>query len=690
MSLQLAAQHLAAQGRGPDKNLVHMSPREVAGLQALAKAGGGSLSINPQTGLPEAGFLENMLPMLLGVGAMAMTGGAAAPAMAGLFGMGMPATIGLGVGALQAARTGDLSKGLMAGLGAYGGAGLAGGLLAAGAGTAAAGAGTAAGTAGAGTAANAAAMESMGGALAQDQAAAAALSQAGGAEAANAAAMESMGSALAKDQAGAAFTVGTPMPNPSLMARPTYIPPYGAGAGAGAEGTLGELQAQEALRQAPAAYSNPDFYTGADYARSAAAPTTAMPSQDAVSLLSNTGGTPATPTTMDRLGQMGRGIKALSSEQGRGLFLSGTEGGKNALKYGYAAGLPLLMTEPKSASAPTGGPNPYQYRFDPGRTEEGYVDPVTGQRRYFNPTYTRLAAGGPVEAMSAANVYDMQNARGGVSDLGVDNSTGMQRMAEGGLSALKALSGYGSDNNEENYSYDPVTKTYRKTSPKKAAGEVSRSLNAPDVGGFGGDISMSGETLGGFGHGYGAGAGVGAIGLGQGLSGMGMTGVGEAMSNAGIATLGAMEAQAAADAAAQGYGGGGGGGHGGAGGDIGGGSGVGGAEGGYGGGEGGGGYARGGISHLGDYSDGGRLLKGPGDGVSDSIPAMIGNKQPARLADGEFVVPARIVSELGNGSTEAGARKLYAMMDRIQKARGKTTGKDRVAANTRSDKYLPA
>jgi hypothetical protein len=94
--------------------------------------------------------------------------------------------------------------------------------------------------------------------------------------------------------------------------------------------------------------------------------------------------------------------------------------------------------------------------------------------------------------------------------------------------------------------------------------------------------------------------------------------------------------------------------------------------------------------NLGGYSDGGRLLRGPGDGVSDSIPATIGDKQPARLADGEFVVPARIVSELGNGSTEAGARKLYAMMDRVQKARGKTTGKNRVAANTRSEKHLPA
>ena len=103
-------------------------------------------------------------------------------------------------------------------------------------------------------------------------------------------------------------------------------------------------------------------------------------------------------------------------------------------------------------------------------------------------------------------------------------------------------------------------------------------------------------------------------------------------------------------------------------------------------------YADGGIAqyNLGGYSDGGRLLRGPGDGVSDSIPATIGDKQPARLADGEFVVPARIVSELGNGSTEAGARKLYAMMDRVQAARKNSIGKGKVAKNSRADKYLPA
>jgi hypothetical protein len=90
---------------------------------------------------------------------------------------------------------------------------------------------------------------------------------------------------------------------------------------------------------------------------------------------------------------------------------------------------------------------------------------------------------------------------------------------------------------------------------------------------------------------------------------------------------------------------------------------------------------------LGGYSDGGRMLKGPGDGMSDSIPGVIGNKQPARLADGEFVVPADVVSHLGNGSTDAGAKKLYSMMDKIRKAR---TGTKKQGKKINPNKFLPA
>jgi hypothetical protein len=89
---------------------------------------------------------------------------------------------------------------------------------------------------------------------------------------------------------------------------------------------------------------------------------------------------------------------------------------------------------------------------------------------------------------------------------------------------------------------------------------------------------------------------------------------------------------------------------------------------------------------LGSYSDGGRLLKGPGDGMSDEIPATIAHKQPARLAEGEFVVPADVVSHLGNGSTDAGAKHLYKMMDNVRKAR---TGKPKQAKQIKADKYLP-
>jgi len=97
-------------------------------------------------------------------------------------------------------------------------------------------------------------------------------------------------------------------------------------------------------------------------------------------------------------------------------------------------------------------------------------------------------------------------------------------------------------------------------------------------------------------------------------------------------------------------------------------------------------YASGGLPNLGSYSDGGQLLKGPGDGMSDSIPASIAGKQPARLANDEFVVPADVVSHLGNGSSDAGAKKLYDMMDRVRRAR---TGKPKQAKAIHPERYMP-
>ena len=99
-------------------------------------------------------------------------------------------------------------------------------------------------------------------------------------------------------------------------------------------------------------------------------------------------------------------------------------------------------------------------------------------------------------------------------------------------------------------------------------------------------------------------------------------------------------------------------------------------------------FAAGGITSLGGYAAGGnpRLLKGPGDGMSDNIPATINGRQPARLADGEFVIPADVVSHLGNGSTEAGAKQLHAMMDKVRRAR---TGNKKQGKQIVAEKYLP-
>ncbi len=119
------AQNMRGFGRGNDTMMMHVTPGEVQGLQALAQQYGGSLTTNPQTGLPEAGFLEDILPMLAG-GLLTMTG------------IGAPLAA-LMVGGGTGLATGSLEKGLMAGLGAFGGASLGsalGGLGGAGAGAA--------------------------------------------------------------------------------------------------------------------------------------------------------------------------------------------------------------------------------------------------------------------------------------------------------------------------------------------------------------------------------------------------------------------------------------------------------------------------------------------------------------------------------------------------------------------------
>lgn len=441
MSLQLLAQDMAARGRGPDTMLVHMAPKEVAGLQALAMAHGGSLTRNPDTGLPEAGFLKNLLPTLIGAGLAAATGGTSLALTPGM--------IGLGVGGLQALRTGSLSKGLMAGLGAYGGAGLMGGVMGAGTGAISAGAG---------------------GAPVTD-----------------------VGTMAAQAPATAGVTGVAAAPAATVASPAAQLVPEGAL-------VTGPITPPVTTAVTPPVTS---AYPPIDFSGQAATLADEAAQRSVINRL-------ATTTPMETAKA---GLGAIADKPSL-LF------NKENLKYGAAALAPTLFQEPKSVQAPR-DTEQYRYAYSPGREMPPTRMGDVGEYTYFRPSYTRLAADG------------------GLMDLPV------QRM---------------SDKNEA-------------------------------------------ETM---------------------------------MANGGQM------------------------------------------------------YAAGGISHLGDYSDGGRLLKGPGDGVSDSIPATIADKRPARLADGEFVVPARIVSELGNGSTDAGARKLYAMMDRIQKRRAKTVGEGKVAVNSRAEKLLPA
>ena len=468
MSLQLAAKHLAAHGRGDDKVLVHMTRGELKSLNDLAMAGGGHLTINPHTGLHEAGFLRAMLPMIIGAGLAAATGGTSL-AMS-------PAMIGTVVGAGYGVATGSVKKGLMAGLGAYGGAGM---------GSSLASSGTQAGStlAGSEAASGVNAASPMGNS------------------------MSNVSGPTLQQQAMANNAMNTAGPGvPSIE---NFNPSNAAGY------TPAQLQAQIAQEKA---------------AQTASMMDTVPDSAKATEMFKNpisTGFNTATGSVQGAKDFI-LANKAPLTAAGVTALVNTDEKKPQEIKPDADQGQRYDF-QPNPTAAATGAvPNPNIPSY-----EQMMSNPQNfgAEQRYFNPQYVNRAAGGPVEQMSNNSM------------MGVNTMYPMANIS-------------------------------------------TSSYGTPDQ------------------------------------------------------------------------------------------------------------MATGGISdahyNLGGYSDGGRLLRGPGDGVSDDIPAMIGEKQPARLADGEFVVPARIVSELGNGSTEAGARKLYAMMDRVQSARKKTVGKDKVAHNSRADKYLPA
>ena len=602
MSLQLAAQHLSNHGRGKDSTLVHMSPREVSSLNALAQAHGGHLTTNPHTGLPEAGFLESILPMVAGFALDAAVPGLGE--MTGLGSMAVPAIVGGGTALL----TGSLGKGLMAGLGAYGGANLGQGLV----------------------------------------------------------------------QSGLDV-------NPEVM------------------------QAQKDLIESATInqYDPTRALTDPEYAKNAVGDITKA--NETAAKAYNDARTAAGSGFMNQLKAAGQGIGSIGQEGGISNLYQHLGGspmgllksvGASAAPAISGAMAPKQQNQPSATDANMG----QRYGFSmnptsgqPQQTQTGQNPPGTPQtttpfptpdingreQRYFAPSYTKLtpeqaksmygyADGGvatdpdrPTETPALLAFKQMQAQRAAQPQAPqIDANAQFNQYAQQTVGAPNQMQAptapppTSTNLANSGYSYNPIKQQYSQiagTAPTESTDGASNPFSTdhrPVIG-----YTSTGEKIYGeqSSHPFGSGRGY-VYAEGGDISEQHMARGGSLHGALRPPPAFFQNGKYSFHPAKM--------------------------------------YAEGGASqdeyNLGGYSDGGQLLRGPGDGVSDSIPATIGNKQPARLADGEFVVPARIVSELGNGSTEAGARKLYAMMDRIQSARGKTVGKGKVAKNSRSEKYLPA
>ena len=708
MSLQLAAQHLSSQGRGNDSTLVHMSPREVNSLNELAMAHGGQLSINPQTGLPEAGFLSSILPMVAGAALMGVSGGAINPMTAGLI-----------TGGLSYAMTGSLEKGLMAGLGAYGGANMGAGLME-----------------------NAVTMDPA--VIDAKQAVIDNATYNPANTSLTPEAWSTKNEALAKtlnDARGVAAGPGDFMGNIKNMFKGAGTLGQEGGlsslyqnlggspmsllksVGASAAPAISEMMTPEKQEEAKADKDMGQRYgfsmnPAGEQSRSVggAQPQQVQPGQDPFANTSSPTTTPFPTSQFDSSEKryFTPSYTKLTPEQAK-------------LMYGYADGgvaqsnpqpveKPFPMPQytnagkqpsdetpalqafkqmqaqravqsqtPQYAPTPaTGGP-PAANAPTPTTVEELYGTylgrtPEKGGLEFWNKHFGSDVDASEVERFKHATIPELAANRKLAEQTGggLAHEYGQYlRQTRGEPSQLQApttppptTTGLA----DSGYTFNPITRQYSQiagTAPSteaEPAADAFSTENRPVIG-----YDRNGQKI------YGEKKGYGPIqratgGLMDAYAGGGMPTTPSSIgANAHYPQAHTLTNRFSAptqrpiseDVVSKG----------GARIDL-----STGEE----------RLAAGGISHLGDYSDGGRLLRGPGDGVSDSIPAMIGKRQPARLADGEFVVPARIVSELGNGSTEAGARKLYAMMDRIQKARGKTVGKGKVAKNSRSEKYLPA
>jgi len=733
MSLQLVAQHLAQKGRGPDSTLVHMSNREVAGLNALAQKHGGHLSTNPSTGLPEAGFLDSILPAVAGAGLTYFSGGAISPLMsAGI------------VGGLTGLDSKDLSKGLMAGLGAWGGGEMVGGL--AGLGATSTGAGEAARQAAVNGAIENGTYQSAVGSGLNEFAAQpmASLSTLGGGSALKGSLPILAGLAPAAADAldNSGEDNGAPAQKKGYIRKYALDPVtgqykqvgvYEAGgdpnkdvtteAGtAGAFGGVGQSEYQKAHGMADGGTTSSDSSRIYDYLMGRGknpmqfrhttapqvdynipkppepiTPTTPILEKVYDQYGNRSGGgmdaeqraeqekaynTPQDYLSIDRYDpDTGTTVKDVQSQASLAA-MSPAERAMHMqdvrLQSPIRTAISDVITDvgviPIGAKildsimnpfgkpvnldpAPVRDVQPGEFRYNYSPTADAKSDIRQGgfETTPYGDAKSDLRGGG-FDNTPAPGTGNYGDARGDLRGGGSDQDGGqMSGDPSGGDHSTAAHGGYLQHGQFQHMAYGGISGHLRPPQPFYANGKFS--YKGPQVYADGGIAALA-----------------------QGYDDGGMTLPMRAQPINNLGSMHPKSLQAAYDHAVATN-------------DV-------------------AGarkyqnelglrekfknpqiYADGGETgeyNLGGYSDGGRLLKGPGDGVSDDIPATIGNGQPARLADGEFVVPARIVSELGNGSTDAGARELYKMMDRIQAGRAKTVGKDQVATNSKAVRHLPA
>jgi hypothetical protein len=594
-------QGLASLGRNGDSMLVHMNPTEVAGLQSLAMAQGGSLTINPDTGLPEAfslgGFFKGLLPMFVG----AATGGAGMPLMTGII-------AGAATGALT--NKNRLMGALTGGLGGYSGFGIGKSLLSAGApniGAQAAGGGSSGLVTGGGYIPNA-----------------------------TSAADIAYNSAMMGPTAGAVNT-GLGNVGSSMMTDPSI---------------LNARNAAQTLNTAGGG-------TGSALANSAASPTEQA--------LSNYGSNLS--QSLKGAGNIFSGDQAAIDAYTKGMGAKTAMGalGKTALPVAGAAlsgleesdiyGKPINMAAAKE-----------EEKYDPYRTLN--LSGSTGLRL--------VAKGGYIDGYAEGGVIQPTITTGGIRDLygSSDNQTqalssdgfGLGRLSnlanQQAMTTAKTL-GYamggpisfadGGDSNKLTSDDELIDKnlglselaltTQPVTTPTN---QIQNVVNATSpTGTSDGSVVAQVTTALRNDPNYQPKNPIEEAIVKQ------LKGGDTIQQGQGITSLAAKPSQPMAPsynptpAITPTY------------------------------------YA--GINAPRGYLKGG-YLDGQGDGMSDSIPATIEGKQPARLADGEFVVPADVVSHIGNGSSKAGSKKLYAMMDKVRRAR---TGHTKQGKQINADKYLP-